>query len=94
MESYLTMNISYFLKEGDFKITGNISKEGQSEVLGNILFGEFNRGKDNREADKREEYNLKIDWYPHKDRFEISDNTGNYGLRDSILLDIFKKLKV
>ena len=92
MESYLTMNISYFLKEGDFKITGNISKEGQSEVLGNILFGEFNREKDNRKADKREEYNIEIKWHPHMDRIEVSENTGNYGLRDGILLDIFKRL--
>ncbi len=95
MKDCLTMNISYFMKDRSFKITGEINENGQFELLENILLGgKFDTGKDHREANKREEYDIQINWYPYKDRFEISDNTGNYGLRNGILMDVFIQLKV
>ncbi len=91
MEDSLTMDIEYDVNSDEFKITGDIKKQKQKDLIAEFLRGEIGAGVNNSPPVEREKYHIRIEWYPHLDRFKVSYDTGNKSLRDGILLRIISE---
>ena len=89
---YLVMDISYNIKKETFEITGNVNKVGQETILETFLRSQFGAGKDNSEPNIKDIYNIKFRVDLSYDIINVSDDTGNKGLRDGILAKIYGKL--
>ena len=50
------------------------------------------RKADNSKANRRDVYHITLKWDPQQDDICISDDTGNKGLRDGILMDFLRQL--
>ncbi len=86
------MNIEFNIKENKFDITGEIRKEGQLELIDSFLRTQIGAGADDSKPNEKDVYHISMKWYPENDRIEVSDDTGNKGLRDGILAYIMGKL--
>lgn len=88
----LTMNIEFDINDGKFKITGDINEKGQYEIIETFIRGQIGAGKDNSKPNVREVYHISLQWYPSNDDIVAKSDTGNKGLRDGILMDVFRRL--
>lgn len=89
---FLTMKITYQIKDGQFSISGNLGdKNFQSELIGRFLMEEIGKGADNTKPNEQDIYNITFKWYPENDLIEVTSDTGNKGLRDGILMDVLKR---
>ena len=88
----LFMDIAYDISKGTFKITGNLNKVGQETILETFLRDQIGAGVDNRKPNIREIYDIRFEVDLSYDIIRVSDNTGNKGLRDGILMDVYKRL--
>lgn len=91
-EQFLTMDLTFSVKNASFNIDGNVKKEKQSDLIIAFLRTQLGQGIDNSEANKQDKYHISIKWFPHLDRFQITSDTGNKGLRDGILRTVSAKL--
>lgn len=89
---YLTMDITYRVKDGHFDIDGNINRQGQSSLIEAFLSGQIGRELDNRKRNEQDAYHITFKWYPEDDTIDVTSDTGNKGLRDGILMSILHKL--
>lgn len=93
LDGYLTLNVIYNMKNGEFNVSGNVKKEKQSDLILEFLGKQVGKWQDDRVVNIKDSYNISIKWYPHLDRFEVSrDNTDNKELRYGILADVAEKL--
>lgn len=81
-----TAMIVYFLKDDKFNVSSSMSEEGVREVVEAFLHGEMGKGRDDREAEVRDEYTIKLGIDFSDDTIYVSDDCGNCGLRDGILM--------
>jgi len=79
------LNIEFDFKSNNFRTSGNINPEMYMEVVSDFLRGQIGKGKDEREPNKRDIYNIEITVDLSEDRFNVLDNCGNKSLRDGIL---------
>lgn len=89
---HLFMDIAYDTNKNTFKITGNLNKVGQKTILETFLLYQVGAGEDNSKANEREVYNIRFEVDLSYDDIRVSDNIGNKGLRDGILVEVYKKL--
>lgn len=89
---YLFMNIAYDINKRTFKITGNLNKVGQKTILEAFLQAQVDAGIDNSKANERDVYNIRFKVDLSYDNIRVSDNTGNKGLREGILIDVYREL--
>jgi len=82
-----------FNMNGKYKITGDVKKEKRIDIISEFVRGQAGKRKDKRKANKKDIYHIKIEWNPDMDVFTCTDDTGNFGLRDGILLTILSKEK-
>jgi len=75
-------------KDGRYQISGNVKQTYVPELINNFLMDQRGKGEDNRIPEKREKYTILIEVDLSGDVFNVKDDTGNYGLRDGILMDI------
>ena len=88
-----TLNLRYSPNGDQFEVKGDLNREGQSELVETFLRTQIGRGKDNRNANRQENYNIQLKWYPADDKIEVNDDTGNKGLRDGILMRFLSTLE-
>lgn len=75
-----------------FEITGNLNSIGKREVISNFLRCQIGAGVDDSKPKKRDKYTINLKWDPSEDKFYYSDDTGNKGLRDGILMSVLERL--
>ncbi|MBS3071350.1 hypothetical protein J4407_03580 [Candidatus Pacearchaeota archaeon] len=92
MGETLYMALEYDVRDGSYKIDGNLNEEGQCEILENFLRSRMNEGIDNSEPEVKNIYSIRIEWNPEDDSLRCAHDTGNKSLRDAILLNVFKKM--
>jgi len=85
-DEFFTFNIRYNRGADDFEVEGDLNKQGQREVVEAFLSMQRGAGEDKRNPNKKDFYNISLDWYPHYDKIKIRDDTGNKGLREGILM--------
>ena len=88
-----TLKIEYDVKENEFYIDGNLSPEGQREIVENFLRKQIGAGEDASIANIRDSYTITLEWDPSNDSIGISSDTGNDGLRDGILMCFLKEME-
>lgn len=89
---FLTLDMTYHIDNGRVEISGDVREECRSNLIVEFLRGQIGAGADSRPAIEREQYHIRLKWHPHLDRFEVSDDTGNKGLRDGILYGVLRTL--
>jgi len=89
----LFMEITYNVKKGKFKITGTLNKVGQKTVLENFIRSQFGEGVDNRKPKIKDVYHIRLAVDLSYDILKVKYDTGNMGLRDGILMDVYSKLE-
>ncbi len=87
------MRVTYYVEDGRFDLEGDLRSERRSEIIGDFLRTQIGKGKDESPITERDEYNIELRWFPENDGIEVSSNTGNELLRDSILFKILEELK-
>lgn len=92
MDLDLFMDIAYDVNKRTFEISGNLNEVGQKTILETFLQHQVGAGKDNSKPNKRNVYNIHFKVDLSYDVIKVSDNTGNKGLRDGILMDIYRQL--
>lgn len=70
----------------------NIKRELVGDMLGEWIQDQMGRGADEREAEDKETYHIRIDIDLSCDAFTTGSDTGNHGLTCGIVLDVFKRL--
>ena len=84
----LFINITYDPNKDKYKVRTNVKREGVEDLIDTFLRGQIGAGSDSRKAEKREVYHINMQIDLSDDSFNVSDDTGNFGLRDGILLGI------
>jgi len=70
----------------------NVKHELVGSMLEEWLRGQMGLGADDREAEDKEIYNIRIDIDLSCDAFTTRSNTGNDGLTCGIVLDVLRRL--
>ncbi len=83
---YLTLDLRYDINSDQFKVGGNVNRNGITELVETFLRGQMGAGKDDSKPNEKDVYHIQLRWYPENDRIEVSCDTGNKGLRDGILM--------
>ena len=78
------MTITYDINNDIFTITGNA--KNPVNIISNFIRTQIGQGEDLSIPNKKEIYTINIKLYPSNDTFIVSDDCGNNGLRDGILL--------
>lgn len=73
-------------------LSTNIKGDKISEVVEAYLHSQIGAGIDQRIAEEREKYHIHLELELGGDVFHVSDDTGNKGLREGILLHFFQTL--
>lgn len=89
---YLTMDITYQVKDGHFDIAGDVNEQGQSTLIETFLHSQLGRGVDDSKPNEQDVYHITFKWYPEDDTIRVASDTGNKGLRDGILISLLHKL--
>jgi len=90
-ENSLFINLEYNLDKDTHKIRTNVRKDLVYDTISTFLSTQIGQGADEKKANERKIYHIKIGLDLSLDTFTVSDNTGNKGLRDGILLEIVKR---
>jgi hypothetical protein len=88
----ISINISFNVKTGKYTIKSNIVKKEELTVIEEFLRTQIGAGADHSKPEIREVYRIDIKLDLRSDTFIVSDNCGNEGLRDGILMNIAKRL--
>lgn len=88
--SDLVIRLKYDIQNDKFDITSNVKEKSIPNIVANFLRSQIGSGEDNREANKLDNYNITIELNLESDTFKVTDNCGNKGLRDGILLRFLK----
>ena len=90
---YATMEITYDVEKDKFDVKGDLNPDGQTEVLESFLRLQIGEGKDPNPMVEREQYHIKLQWFPDIDEIRSEYDTGNKGLRDGLLMELFRRTK-
>lgn len=90
---FLTMDIRFNMKDKSFRIDGDVKKELHGELISDFLRRQMGAGSDETKAVEKDEYRIRLTWYPQDDSFGVRYDTGNAGLRDGILYDILGRIR-
>jgi len=91
---YLTMEINYDVEKDKFDIKGDITLDGQVEILDSFIRSHvFGAGHDPTPMIERDQYQIRLQWFPDNDEIRSEYDTGNKGLRDGILIEYLKRLQ-
>lgn len=89
----LILDITYPINTpDDFKIDGNVKEECQTDLLSDFIRGQLGAGADNSPPIERSEYHIRICVDLDGDKFSVTSDTGNKGLRDGIVMDVIRRL--
>ncbi len=80
------IRITYDLKKDKSFISTNIRPERVDDTLVAFLSTQAGQGEDKRKAKIRNIYKINLEIDLSDDTFRISDNTGNRGLREGIIM--------
>ncbi len=89
--SDLYLELWYNIKTDMFGVNTDIKPEAQNEIVSAFLSTQMGRGRDDRELYIRDVYNIKIEVNLSEDIFNLSDDCGNKGLREGILMQFLKR---
>jgi len=87
----LFLNIEYDIENDKYKFNSN-AKEYRT-IIENFLRSQIGAGQDNRKPVEKDIYNISIELDLSNDSFKSSDDCGNYGLRDGILMNALNFVK-
>jgi len=90
---YATMDITYDIQKDEFDIKGDLNPNGQAEVLDSFIRSQIGAGEDPNPAIERDQYHIKLQWFPDIDEIRSEYDTGNKGLRDGILMELLRRTK-
>jgi len=89
---YLTLNLTYNMKDGSFENSGNIKEEFHAEIISDSLQSMMFTGRYSKEPEDREVYNISIYVFLADGSLNIESNTGNRALTAGILTDALSRL--
>ncbi|MBS3081583.1 hypothetical protein J4416_01430 [Candidatus Pacearchaeota archaeon] len=89
---FLTVGVNWRVKDDHYEAFGNANREGQEEIVSNFLRSQMGAGKDERTPQEHDVYSIRLEWHPEDDRIESYSNTGNFSLRDGILIGFLRYL--
>jgi hypothetical protein len=89
----LTVVIKHKVAGDKYEVKTDLNNEGLKEILDTFLRSQMGQGADNRKANKRSIYTIKLTVDLTDDTVVATDDCGNKGLRDGILLCFLKTLK-
>jgi hypothetical protein len=84
--SDLNIELKYDVTKNTLNIWSNIKRDRVEDILTTFIRTQIGKGEDKREANKLEEYRILIELDLSYDIFNITDNCGNKGLRDGIII--------
>jgi hypothetical protein len=82
----LWLDITYNIDDNTFSAKTNIQEDKINDIVETFLYTQIGKGKDNREPIDRPVYHITIKLDLSFDTFSVSDDCGNCGLRDGILM--------
>jgi hypothetical protein len=82
----LDLVIDYDIEKEKFDVKGNVKPEKRKDFVTNFLMSQVGAGKDENKAEEREVYTIKMELDLTYDTYTVSDNCGNKGLREGILM--------
>ena len=89
----VTLEITFNMEDlNKTVIKTNAKREDISEILEAWLSTQVGQGRDESEANERDEYNIRIDLDLSYDTFQTRSNTGNKGLTCGFITDLLNKL--
>ncbi|OGN02310.1 MAG: hypothetical protein A2655_03795 [Candidatus Yanofskybacteria bacterium RIFCSPHIGHO2_01_FULL_43_42] len=89
----IVLKINFNLNRPDKTvIKTNAKREAISEILGAWLSCQIGQGKDNREPNRKDEYEIVIKLDLSDDTFFTDSDTGNKGLTCGLVGDVFNRL--
>jgi hypothetical protein len=91
MENDLFIELKFNIKDTKFTTKTNIKKEYINEIISNFLSDEVGKGEDNRKANIKDIYTIKLFVTLTNDVYTCEDDCNNFGLRDGILLQYLHK---
>lgn len=91
--SKLYMNITYNIETDEYKIETNVKPERQRDIIQEYIRSQMGQGTDDGEPNEGFVFHIGLELELATDTFKVSDDTGNKGLRDGILMTIAEKLK-
>jgi hypothetical protein len=95
MSAKLYLHITYPIANPDaFQIKSDIKPEALTEIIMTFLRGQMGKGADASFAIERDVYHIRMEVDLESDTFAVRHDTGNLGLRDGILLDVARRLKM
>lgn len=86
----LKIKISYDVINDKFDYISNIKPDQIKKIVSEFVRTQVGAGEDSSEAEEHDSYSVNLSLDLSHDRFSISDNCGNKGLRDGILLHFIK----
>jgi len=90
MKNDLYLNIKYDIVNDTYEIDTNIKTDLVKDIVSEFLRTQVGTGKDFSKMKEDDKYNISIKLNLNRDNFTCSDNCGNKGLRDGILLNYIK----
>lgn len=90
MDDLLKLEINYNVANDKFDYVSNIRPELVKDIVAEFLRMQIGKGADLSESDERDSYSVSISLDLSHDHFSVSDNCGNKGLRDGILMCFIK----
>lgn len=85
--------IKYNLKKDSFSHETNIKKTEISEIVATYLRAQIGQGVDNSKPNELDIYTIKLKLELYRDAFKVTDDTGNLGLRDGLLMEFSRRIK-
>lgn len=82
----LYIDLNYNIKNNKLYISTNIKEEKVEDIMFSFLRTQAGQGEDNSPANEMDEYRILIELNLNFDIFNVTDNCGNKGLRDGIIM--------
>ncbi len=91
MSNELTMVITYNLTKDEFAYSGTVKPELVKDMVSEFLRSQMGKGADDRPPNEIDEYVIQLGLDLSFDRVSCTDNCGNKGLREGILMRFLSK---
>lgn len=91
--SYLDLEIIYDIEADKFSFDGDVKPEKRADLIMEFVRSQIGTGEDTNPANEVSVYKISLRWFPNGDRFAVTHNCGNKGLREGILMEAAKRIR-
>lgn len=90
---YLSLHVTYDVDTDNFSVDGDVKDDKRVELLMAYIRSQIGEGADHSPRTEARVYKISLQWYPDGDRFVVSHNCGNKGLREGLLIEAARRLR-